>query len=78
MSDFKWKVIASCPRNRTPIGTVYVRAESKSVAVIIGRRALAQQGVQKLSCVTAYSWSPETDRELLRTGFVGPALEAPR
>jgi hypothetical protein len=73
-----WRVVASCPRNRNVIGTVYVLATDKRQAVIIGRRALAQQGIKKLTCVTAHEWSPETDRELLRTGFVGPVLEVSR
>ena len=70
-----FRVVASCPRKRHTIATTYVRATDKRQAIIIGRRALAQQGVKKLSCVTAHDWRPETDRELLRTGFVGPVME---
>lgn len=73
-----FRVTASCPRKRHAIATTYVRAADKRQAVIIGRRALAQRGVKKLSCVTAHEWRPETDRELLRTGFVGPVVEASR
>lgn len=73
--DLKWRVVASCPRNRNTIATCYVRAATKALAVIIGRRALAQQGVKKLSVVTAHPWSPETDSEFLASGWVGPVKE---
>ena len=73
-----YRVTASRPRNRHTLATTYVRAADKRQAIIIGRRALATRGVKKLSCVTAHEWRPDTDRELLRTGFVGPVMEASR
>jgi len=74
-TNLKWRVVASCPRKRHPIGTVYVRAETKALAIAIGKRGLSQIGVKKLTCVSAHPWSPETDREFLASGWVGPVKE---
>ena len=75
--DSKRRVVASCPRNRHTIATCYVRAATKALAVIIGRRALAQQGIKKLSVVSAHLWSPETDREFLASGCIRPVNGVP-
>lgn len=74
----KFRVVALCPRKYHVLGTVYVRATDRDQAIRIGRRVLPLQGVKKLSVMRAYEWSPETDRELVASGFVGPVVEAMR